>query len=200
VYLLVFTYILMKYTVQEAKPPVKILVKQRCAEGFNSGVKCLIIHKLQRDWAFLRVTKCVSLLFAPSIRSISIQRVTSEMQPATQVHSFQEQCPPLSNFTICCVITILDCPHGGYKPPCFFGTRRHVFRVPVTTALQDAPATVCMVQGYTPHYSVFSISVSYDSVFSAYVFVPLAVEVGHDSCSSDIPSLRLVIIIQATQC
>jgi hypothetical protein len=53
----IFTHILKKCTVQEATSPVTNLVKQRCAEGFNSGFKRLM-HGLELEVLEVFVVGC----------------------------------------------------------------------------------------------------------------------------------------------
>jgi hypothetical protein len=82
-----FIHMLIKCTVQEAKFPVKNLVRQRCAEGFNSGVKGLML------WRFLNNSEYLKDIWDPLLSRIFVPK-------ANEMTEGPEKCTK-KNFRTC---------------------------------------------------------------------------------------------------
>jgi hypothetical protein len=89
----VFTHILTKCIFKEAKSPVKDLVRQRCAEGFNFGVKGLNV-------------------FFTHVCGIAIPTPTKVIEVAMDGG---EKCGMVSSFLL--IGTFTSRPLGVYQPP-----------------------------------------------------------------------------------
>jgi hypothetical protein len=92
VYLLVFHAYIKEMHGSRSKIPSKYLVRQRCAEGYNSGVKGLIAVTLSEDTYLL----IYAMQHSPSLKAnqFSASQEIPRIFWNQKFHCIIEKCPP----------------------------------------------------------------------------------------------------------